>query len=152
MTENHTGVSYRLIVAATDGSPAALHAARHAVSLARLNGAQLRVIYVINTHVAFHLGAYQYLALETLQEEGSRAVDEVVELAEKAGLRDVSGAVLSGSPRQVIVDWAREQDADLIVVGAHGYSRLTYLLIGSVAEHVVRYAHCPVLVVREKKT
>ncbi|NPV28942.1 MAG: universal stress protein [Firmicutes bacterium] len=152
MSEDQNGVSYRLIVAATDGSATALHAARHAISLARLSNARLRVIYVVNTHIAFHLGAYQYLALETLQEEGDRAVDEVVRLAEKAGLSDVGGAVLSGSPRQVIVDWAREQGADLIVVGSHGYSRLTYLLIGSVAEYVVRYAHCPVLVVREKKT
>jgi len=151
MTGGENQVSYRMIVAATDGSPAALYAAGHAVALARQNRAALRAIYVVNTHIAFHLGAYQQLALETLKEEGHRAVDEIVKMAESAGLKDVGGAVLSGSPRQVIVDWAKEQDADLIVVGSHGYSRLTYMLIGSVAEYVVRHAGCPVLVVRPKK-
>lgn len=142
---------YRLIVVATDGSPAALCAVEHAVALAGQCGAALRAIYVVNTHIAFHLGAYQQLALETLEEEGMRAVNEALKVAESAGLKDVGGEVLSGSPRQAIVDWAREQDADLIVLGSHGYSRFTSLLMGSVAEYVVRHAGCPVLVVRPKQ-
>lgn len=144
-------VSYRTIVAATDGSPAAFQACCHAVSLAGKYGAVLRVIYVVNTHIAFHLGAYQHTALEALKEEGHSAVDEIVKMAEEAGIADVYGAVLSGGPGAVIVDWAKEQEADLVVVGSRGYSRLTYLLIGSIAEFVVRYASCPVLVVRARK-
>ncbi|MGB9791062.1 MAG: universal stress protein [Thermacetogeniaceae bacterium] len=142
---------YRLIVVATDGSPPALHAVEHAVALAKEFSAALRVIYVANAHLTFHLGAYQRLALETLEEEGRRAVGEALEVAKSAGLKDVGGEVLCGSPRQAIVDWAKEQDADLIVLGSHGYSRISYLLMGSVAEYVVRHAACPVLVVRQKQ-
>jgi nucleotide-binding universal stress UspA family protein len=140
-------VSYKLIVIAVDGSPPALKAAGHAAMLAKLTGASLKVIYVVDTHVAFQLGTYQQLAMETLEQDGVRAVAEAVQIAGDAGV-SADGEVLSGSPRTVIVDWAKENDASLIVVSSHGYSRLTYLLIGSVADYVVHYAHCPVMVVR----
>lgn len=151
MAEEGWQAPYRLIVVATDGSPPALCAVEHAVALAKQFSAALRVIYVVNAHLTFHLGAYQRLALETLEEEGRRAVREALKIAESAGLKDVGGEVLCGNPRQAIVDWAREQDADLLVLGSQGYSRITYLLMGSVAEYVVRHASCPVLVVRQKQ-
>lgn len=141
-------ISYKLIVAAVDGSSSAQDAAGHAVLMAKLTGARLQIIYVVDTHIAFQLGAYQQLAMETLEKDGENAVAEVVKIAKDAGVSDVNGEVMSGSPRTVIVDWAKENNASLIVVGSHGYSRLTYLLIGSVADYVVHYAHCPVLVVR----
>jgi nucleotide-binding universal stress UspA family protein len=53
-----------------------------------------------------------------------------------------------GKPEQTICDVAREVGADVIVVGSHGRTGLGRLLIGSVSEHVVRHAPCPVLVVR----
>jgi nucleotide-binding universal stress UspA family protein len=149
--EKFTEVAYKTIVTATDGSLAALDAARHAVTLARMSGARLRIIYVINTHIAFHLGAYQQMALDSMQEEGDQAVNEIVKVAKDAGVQDASGVVVSGSPRQVILEWADEQQADLLVVGSHGYSRITYILIGSVAEFVVHHAQCPVLVIRGKE-
>ena len=55
---------------------------------------------------------------------------------------------ISNAPAQEIVDYAADIHADLIVVGTHGRSGVSRLLMGSVAEHVVRSAPCPVLVVR----
>ena len=52
------------------------------------------------------------------------------------------------SPSNAIADFAKEKGADLIIVGSHGRSGLAKLLVGSVAEHVVRLAECPVLVAR----
>lgn len=141
-------VSYKLIIVAVDGSPSALKAAGHAALLAKLTGARLQIIYVVDTHIAFQLGTYQEMAIETMEQDGEGTVAETVKLAREAGASDVNGEVISGNPRTVIVDWAKENDASLIVVGSHGYSRLTYLLIGSVADYVVHYAKCPVLVVR----
>jgi nucleotide-binding universal stress UspA family protein len=141
-------ISYKLIVTAIDGSPSALAAVGHAAMLAKLTGARLKIIYVVDTHVAFQLGNYQQLALETLEQDGEQWLAEAVKIARDAGVGDVDGEAMSGSPRVVIVDWAKENDVSLIVVGSHGYSRLTYLLIGSVADYVVHYAHCPVMVVR----
>lgn len=140
---------YKMIVAATDGSDASFHAATHAVSLAKLSGAKLVVIYVANLGADVHLGEMREIIYNGLKEEGNRAVNKIVELANRDGVKDVSGIILQGVPKHVIVNWSRENGADLIVVGSRGYSQLTYMVIGSVAEHVVRHAHCPVLVVRK---
>jgi nucleotide-binding universal stress UspA family protein len=148
MAEEADGVSYKLIVTAVDGSQPSSKAVDHAAMLARLTGARLKIIYVVDTHITFQLGTYQQLAIETLQQDGARVVAEAVKIAKDAGVGDVDGEVMSGSPRVVIIDWAKENAASLIVVGSHGYSRLTYILIGSVADYVVHYAHCPVMVVR----
>lgn len=56
------------------------------------------------------------------------------------------GVVALGAPAQNICDYARAHDVDLIITSTHGSSGLVHLLLGSTAEHVVRYAHCPVLV------
>jgi nucleotide-binding universal stress UspA family protein len=58
----------------------------------------------------------------------------------------VEGVVELGAPAQNICDYARAHDVDLIITSTHGSSGLVHLLLGSTAEHVVRYAHCPVLV------
>lgn len=56
--------------------------------------------------------------------------------------------VIGGDPDEAIVNYAREHGADLIVMGSHGHTGLRHLLMGSVAEHVLRHAPCPVLIVR----
>jgi universal stress protein A len=58
---------------------------------------------------------------------------------------------ISGSPANTIVEYARSIHADVIVVGTHGRDGMSRLLMGSVAEHVVRHAPCPVLVVRRNE-
>lgn len=148
MEEVLTGF-YRKILLATDGSQGALHAARHAIYLAGLADAELLVVSVVDSQSAFFADFYHQLTADLLQEQAKKAVEEVLCLAEDSGLNKVTGKVLNGSPRQTIISWALEEAADLIVLGSHGYSRLAYLLIGSVAEYVVRHAHCPVLVVRK---
>lgn len=54
-----------------------------------------------------------------------------------------------GSPKLTICEVAQQENCDLIVVGSHGYQGLQRILMGSVSDHVVRHAHCAVLVVRE---
>lgn len=148
MAAEHGNISYKLIVTAVDGSPPAQKAAEHAIFLARSTGAKLKIIYVVDTHTSFQMGAYQQMAIDALEKDGEAAISETAQSARDAGVADVDGEVMSGSPRSGIVDWAKDNDADLIVVGSHGYSRITYLLIGSVADYVVHNAGCPVLVVR----
>ncbi len=69
---------------------------------------------------------------------------------ERAGLA-ATHRVLQGDPREVLVDVARAESADLIVVGSHGRTGLAKLLLGSVASHVVSHAPCSVLVVKRPK-
>jgi nucleotide-binding universal stress UspA family protein len=67
-----------------------------------------------------------------------------------AGL-SADGRVLPGDPREVLVDVARAEGADLVVVGSHGRTGLARLLLGSVAAHVVGHAPCSVMVVKRPK-
>jgi glycine betaine transporter len=62
---------------------------------------------------------------------------------------EASTAIAHGYPSQEIVKYAREHKVDLIVMGTHGRGPIGHLLLGSVAENVVRRAHCPVLTVRQ---
>jgi nucleotide-binding universal stress UspA family protein len=66
---------------------------------------------------------------------------------QQAGLQGDS-VIVEGVPFQAIIDTARDSGADLIVMGTHGRTGLTHVLMGSVAEKVVRLAPCPVLVTR----
>jgi nucleotide-binding universal stress UspA family protein len=60
----------------------------------------------------------------------------------------IQSDVRIGDPGHVVSEWAEELQADLIVIGSHGRTGLTRLFLGSVAERVIRLAHCPVLVVK----
>ena len=87
---------------------------------------------------------------EYLEHLSHTAADRLKELA--AALPASCGAqtqVLEGIPWDLIVQYAAEHQVDLIVMPTHGRSGLKHLLLGSVAERVVRHAHCPVLVVRD---
>jgi nucleotide-binding universal stress UspA family protein len=67
------------------------------------------------------------------------------------GFSELTAEVISGSPERVIVETAQSWEADLIVVGSHGYGFWSRALIGSVSNSVVNHAPCSVLVVRSKK-
>jgi len=88
---------------------------------------------------------------ERVTDEQRAAHQEVVSRAERSlreyGMKTTARVVL-GDPREALVDVARREHADLLVVGSHGRSGLTKLLMGSVASHVVTHAPCNVLVVR----
>jgi nucleotide-binding universal stress UspA family protein len=79
-------------------------------------------------------------------EKNAKAVKES---AQKDGV-DVRAFVMTGRPADAIIETAKEQNADLIVVGSHGRTGLDKLLMGSVAERVLVLASCAVLVVRGK--
>lgn len=81
-------------------------------------------------------------ATQRLEEFAAREVQARVPVKTMAG---------TGSPTAEIIDAAAKLPADIIVISTHGYSGLKHVLLGSVAEHVVRHAPCPVLVVREKE-
>jgi nucleotide-binding universal stress UspA family protein len=84
-----------------------------------------------------------------MQQAYVAARDQMRDLFEKTdwdGL-EVETSLQTGHPGQQICEHARDSDMDLIVTSTHGSTGFTHLLLGSVAEYVVRHAHCPVLVV-----
>lgn len=83
---------------------------------------------------------------QTRLEQAEKALREKLAGAEYQGAKL---AVLLGEPAHGIADYAQDKKAELIVIPSHGRTGITRLLIGSVAERVVRLAHCPVLVLRK---
>ena len=140
---------YDRILVPTDGSPGVERAVEHAIGLAAAHGATLHAVYVCNT------AGYGGLPLETswegvremLAQEGESAIERVDRLAAERSV-PVEGEVVDGTPAAEIVAAAEEAGCDLIVMGTHGRGGLDRILLGSVAERVVRSSQVPVLTVR----
>lgn len=143
---------YRNIVIATDGSENSLRAISYGIEIAKLSGATVHALYVIDTtsFSSIPMDAGWEAMYDTLREEGEKAISEVKERGNVSGV-EVREVLLEGHPSNEIVDFAEKNNADLIVVGTLGKSGLDRFLMGSVAEKVVRGSKVPVLVVRSEK-
>ena len=141
---------YDRIVVPTDGSEGMARVLEHAADLARVHDAGLDFVYVVNT------AAFANLPMETSWEGVRESLREEGEAALEGAERAVSGVpnerhVLEGSPAREIVAYAERSGADLVVMGTHGRGGINRILVGSVAERVVRTAPIPVLTVRVGK-
>lgn len=143
---SRTGFRLTRILAPTDFSDCSQQAFDYAAQLARDFKAELRLVHVINPH-AYPFGD-EHLALDAAQlrrEAAEAAQRQMRAMATKSKVR-YSVRVIDGWPSVEICDAANE-DVDLIVISTHGRTGLAHVLIGSVAERVVRHARCPVLVI-----
>lgn len=143
---------YERILVPTDGSAGVEHAIEQAVSLASVHGASVHAVFVVNT------ASFASLPMETswegvsdmLREDAEEALARVREIADASGV-DVRTHMLEGGPSNEIVAFADEEGCDLIVMGTHGRGGIDRLLLGSVAERVVRSSSVPVLTVRVRE-
>lgn len=116
-------------------------------ALARDLRAKISVLHVLKPPVYPFGDRQTFLPGAAITEETRKAVvKQMRAMSEKAGGR-VSVQVVQGSPPERICEYARREQVDLIIISTHGRSGLSHVLIGSVAERVVRHAECPVLVV-----
>jgi nucleotide-binding universal stress UspA family protein len=122
------------VLFATDASPASQAAEDHAIDLAARLGARLVVLSVVS-------------GSPTVQATRQLAIEAVVQRA-RAGGADATGMTWNGEAGESIVEAAEAESADLIVVGTHERGAVGRLFLGSVSDHVVRHARCPVMVVR----
>lgn len=138
------------VLIATDGSEYTKEAVARGLHLAKILGAEVTALYVIDqtSFVSFPMDSSIVSVYSLLENEGKKAVEDVVKEGELSGVK-VTPMVVEGSPTRKIVEIAA--DYDLVVIGTLGRSALSKLFMGSVAERVTRYAPCPVLVVRSKK-
>ena len=139
---------YDRILLPTDGSDGMARVIEHAGELARAHDATVHALYVVDTASlsALPMDASLDGLHGLLQEEGVTAVEDVERLTPTDV--DVEHTVSEGAPSTQIVQCAREADCDVVVMGTHGRGGLNRLLLGSVAEHVVRSSSVPVLTVR----
>ena len=140
---------YRKILLPVDGSESAQNAMRTGLELARLFGAEVTALSVVDiTTFSHNAQGYMLPDLYVYADKAAEAsVMEAVKEGESMGVR-VKGLVSRGSPSQEIIE--RSAEHDLIVMGTHGRSGVSHALIGSVAEKVVRFASCPVMVVKQR--
>ena len=137
------------ILLALDGSEESSAAARTAVDLAERMESELHAVYVGEVRPVFHreIGGYRALN-EEFEKRAQRLLDEQVNQVESAGGTVAKAHLRMGRPDEEIVVLGEEIAAGLIVTGSRGLGGIRRALVGSVADSVVRHAHCPVMVVR----
>ena len=142
----------RRILVPIDFSDCSKKALQYALPLAKEQGADLTLLYVVPpAYSAGEFGGIDYAQLEAnLKAGGAKALAKLA-LEQVLDSITVETLVRVGSPAREIVETARSLPADLIVISTHGYTGLKHVFLGSVAEHVVQRAPCPVLVVREQE-
>ena len=134
------------ILLATDGSPDAGRAAQTAVELCQQTGSELHLV-----HVGEFLPTYLAQTEEEpaqLREAARRLLEEETRKVSEAGVAVAGAHLRLGRPAEEVVALSEELSVGVIIVGSRGMSALRRALMGSVSDSVVRYAHCPVFVVR----
>ncbi|MFC7006910.1 universal stress protein [Halalkalicoccus salilacus] len=146
---------YERILVPTDGSNVAEAAVEQAVDIAEKYGAEVHALFVADVDaVAYGLGTEQvdrirqgnFQGMTELREDAKDATGYVKERTEALGLTVVERHA-GGRPHDLIADYAKDNDIDLIVMGSHGRSGVRRVLLGSVTERTLRSTHVPVLVV-----
>lgn len=141
-----TGFSPSKIVVPIDYSDDSRRAVDVALSI-NPDGAEVHVVYVAPVLNAVEPGlVWEAIADETRVEQLEKSYRERFSDAKYAG---VKFHVAFGDPGHEIADYAEQIAAELIVMPSHGRTGLSRVLIGSVAERVVRLCHCPILVLRD---
>lgn len=134
----------RNVLVATDFSPASQAALTYGRALARSFGAALTLLHVSDNLFLRPIASdpHDVLAAKT------RALNELLVDDDRRAAGAQAVLEISDSPAETIAGYARTHTMDLIVMGTHGRTGVAHLLLGSVAERVVRTAPCPVLTVR----
>lgn len=145
-------LAIKTILVPTDFSEASEAAVKYGKALAEAFGSSLHLVHVMEDLLAHAWAAEVYVAsMPSLREEiGKEATDRLGAMVtdeERQRLR-VTTAIIEGNPFLEIIRYARAHDVDLIVLGSHGRGPVAHMLLGSVAEKVVRKSPCPVLTVR----
>ena len=141
-------IMYKKILVPTDGSEIAKKAQKHALFLAKASGAEIVAVSVTENNFVngLPLDDEVYQLNQILKERSEENLKEFDELNDNNDLK-ITHIIREGSPAKVILEVAKEEDIDLIVMGSSGKSGFDRFIMGSVADKVVNSAKCAVLVV-----
>ncbi|MGH2375766.1 MAG: universal stress protein [bacterium] len=146
-------VKVKRILVPTDFSPGAEPALHWASALAGVFGAEMLLLHVLDVRLAAIAGLPPQMASmpavdELVQSASAEAAQQLRALGER--FPDARTIFKEGVPRVIILEVAKAEDADLIIMGTHGRTGLSHAFFGSVAEHVVRHSDIPVLTARQE--
>jgi len=140
------------ILVPIDFSDCSKKALQYALPLAKEHAAALTLLYVVPpAYGAGEYGGIDYAQLEASMREGGEKELAKLAVDEVRGEVSADALVRVGSPAVNIIEVARSLPADIIVISTHGRTGLNHVFLGSVTEHVVQRAPCPVFVVRERE-
>lgn len=142
---------YKRILVPVDGSPTSTRGLDEAIRLAKLTGAGIRLVHVLDRFVLAAGGATYTADVFGLLREGGEEILQQMKARVAASGIDVTTYIsepLAGRLCDVVIDQAKDYDADLIVLGTHGRRGVGRLLLGSGAEQILRTVTVPVLLVR----
>ncbi|OYT50089.1 universal stress protein [Candidatus Bathyarchaeota archaeon ex4484_231] len=137
------------ILIPTDGSDPSMRAAEFAIKIAKHFNSEIVAIYVIDRVILEEVSKVheRHGLEEEIRKNAERCLNYIVKLAERKGLKARS-IVVEGQPHDQIVRYAESLKANMIIIGSKGRRGMNRILIGSVAERVIEYAPCPVLVIK----
>ena len=146
-------LTLKTVLVPTDFSDASESALRYGKAMAEAFGASLHVVHVMEDLLAHAWAAEVYVSSmpqlrDEIERESRQRLAALLTDAERGTYR-VETALLAGNPFLEIIRYAKSHEVDLIVMGTHGRGPIAHMLLGSVAEKVVRKSPCPVLTVRE---
>lgn len=148
------------ILIATDGTQHSREAIEAIFNIKLSDGDEIKVLSVVDMAIPLPVDLYGGFLPATneienaVRENTAKTVKEAELYLRETIANDkifITTETLSGSPESRIVEAAEEMNADIIIVGSHGYNRWERLLLGSVSDSVIHHAPCSVLVVRTKE-
>jgi nucleotide-binding universal stress UspA family protein len=146
-------LALKTVLVPTDFSEASESALRYGKAMAEAFGASLHIVHVMEDLLAHAWAAEVYVSSmpqlrDEIEKESRHRLGALLTDEERKTLR-AETALLAGNPFLEIIRYAKTHGVDLIVMGTHGRGPIAHMLLGSVAEKVVRKSPCPVLTVRE---
>ncbi len=138
------------ILVPIDFSDTSLKALQYAVPFAKQFGATITLLHVVPPPPNVAEGPYIPLGTEGTLHAAEQHLEKIAESTIGPGFT-LRALTRGGFVHDTIIGVARESEVDLIILTTHGYTGFKHLLMGSIAENIVRHAPCPVLVVREKE-
>jgi nucleotide-binding universal stress UspA family protein len=147
--ERKMTLKYKNILVAVDGSKEAEWAFKKAIEVAKRNQAKILLAHIIDTRTFATVEAYDRAIAERVDRFANQLMENYQKEAIDAGVKDVDYVIDFGSPKvKIPKDIAKKYNIDLIMCGATGLNAVERFFIGSVSEHITRYATCDVLIVR----
>jgi nucleotide-binding universal stress UspA family protein len=151
-------MAIRKILVAVDGSKPSVDASVQAIDISKRLNAEMTALYVVSPDIRYNyledtitprlpraLKDVMMIAMQT----GEKHLDKVKQKAREKDVRVKTDVIIGiSSVVKEIVEYAEKNKIDMIVIGSRGLSGIKKMLLGSVANGVVTYAHCPVLVVK----
>ena len=145
----HQALQIKRILVPVDFSDPSKKTLQYALSVAREFGSELILLHVVQPYpILADLPAATPELTTILKDDATANLQKLVNTVKGVAVKQI---VRLGNPAREIAAEAEAQRADLIIISTHGRTGLSHLLIGSVAEHVVRFAKCPVLTLRERE-